>query len=299
MHQIQLLRKYELSLRGVRGQHLLVDENIQRKLVSCVNPNAGETIIEIGPGLGAITELLLDAGAHVIAVEQDGRFVEILKGELSRDFKNLAIIHADILKTEFKRLVRGKPKAKVVGNIPYYITAPILEYLIKHRSTIDSAYLTVQREVADRIFAQPGTKAYGRLTLFVRIYAQPRRYFEISRNCFSPKPRVNSTAIELVFRSALPESIDEDLLLEIIRVGFGKRRKNILNALSGGFSAEREGISFGNAAFSKDEIKSCLLDCGIKTTARAEELMLKDFIRLAERFKEKIAFRRVHPTSDG
>ena len=272
MHQIQLLKKYELSVRGIRGQHLLIDENIQRKFVESLNPKQTDTILEIGPGLGAITELLLASGARVIAIEQDPRFVEILKGELAGDYKNLTLIQSDILKINLSKFVSGKERMKVAGNIPYYITSVILLYLISYRKNIDSVYLTVQREIADRLFAQPTTKAYGRLSLLVRYYCDVRRLFEISRNCFSPKPKVDSTAIELVFRPKFPAEIDETLLFDLIKHGFGKRRKNILNAFAEGFSMP------------KDKLKMILNEAGISEKTRAEELMLKDFIRLAELF---------------
>ncbi len=271
MHQIQLLKKYELSVRGFRGQHLLVDENIQRKFVAAVDPRPTDTIVEIGPGLGAITELLLAGGSEVIAIEQDSRFVEILKGELGSDYERLKLIHQDVLKADFGKIA-GKKKLKVAGNIPYYITSDILLHLIRYRKHIDSAYLTVQREIADRIFAQPASKAYGRLSLLVRFYSDVRRVFEISRNCFSPRPKVDSTTIELIFHGKLPSEVDETLLFDLIKHGFGKRRKNITNALSEGFSVPKE------------KIKALLAAAGIEETARAEELMLKDFIRLAEVF---------------
>jgi len=275
MHQIQLLKKYGLSVRGVRGQHLLIDENIQRKFVQAVDPKPGGLILEIGPGLGAITELLLQSGAHVIAVEHDPRFVEILKGELSRDFKNLTLIHADILKFDLKKSIASRSSVKVVGNIPYYITSPILLYLISYRNLIDVAYVTVQREIANRFFAQPGTKDYGRLSLLVRLYADASRKFEISRNCFSPKPDVDSTVVELMFRKNLPSNIDEAVVLDLVKAGFGERRKNILNAIANGFKDR----------ITKDKAKEIISAAGLKETMRAEELMLKDFIRLAEEFR--------------
>ncbi len=300
MHQVQLLKKYELSIRGFRGQHLLVDENIQRKFISHVNPKRGETIIEIGPGLGAITELLLREGAKVIAIEQDLRFVEILKGELGDDFEALTLVHNDILKINLKKYVRGKSKLKVVGNIPYYITSPILLYLIGHRTLIDSAYLTVQKEIADRIFAQPGTKAYGRLSLLVRFYADVNRAFEISRNCFSPKPNVDSTVMELIFRQKLPASVNETVLFDLIKYGFQARRKNILNAITDGFSARIRGgsASGGKDKVSKEEVKSILQAAGLEETVRAEGLMLKDFIRLAELFAKREPFLRRTKSDD-
>lgn len=272
MHQIQLLKKYGLSVRGARGQHLLIDENIQRKIVKLIAPRPGERLIEIGPGLGAITGLLLEAGAEVIAIEQDRRFIEVLEGELGRDFKHLKLVHADILKTDLKKYAKGLHSIRVCGNIPYYITSGILLYLIAHRKWIDSAYLTVQREIADRIFAQPGTKDYGRLSLLLRFYTDPHRAFEISRGCFSPKPDVDSAAIALTFRRKLPDSFDEQVLFNLIQAGFGERRKNILNALANGWKGK----------MTKSELEEALKASGIAPTARAEQLMLKDFMRLAE-----------------
>ena len=166
----------------------------------------------------------------------------------------------------------AKPLLKVVGNIPYYITSPILLYLIRFREVVDSAYLTIQREVADRIFAQPATKSYGRLTLLVRFYAEVERAFEIFRNCFSPKPNVDSTVIRLEFRRSLPDSINEQILFDLIKAGFAERRKNILNAMSNGFDRK----------FTKDQIQRFLVSARIDPKSRAETLMLKDFICLTE-----------------
>ncbi len=283
MRQIELLKKYELKVRGVRGQHLMIDENIQRKFVSEVNPKPGETILEIGPGLGAITELMLQTGAKVIAIEHDPRFVEVLKGELAGDYANLEIVKADILKINLEKYVPKDGRLKVAGNIPYYITSPIILFLIAFRKHIDTAHLTVQKEIADRIFAQPGSKAYGRLSLLVRFYSDARRAFEISKNSFSPRPKVDSSVIELTFRDKLPFDIDEKVLFGLIKYGFGKRRKNILNALTEGFAAGE------GPELSKEKIKELLKQADIKETIRAEALMLKDFIRLAEVFSKDAA----------
>ncbi|OGX03101.1 MAG: ribosomal RNA small subunit methyltransferase A [Omnitrophica bacterium RIFCSPLOWO2_12_FULL_50_11] len=274
MHQIELLKKYGLSVRGTRGQHLLVDRNIQEKWIAAIDPKPNETIVEIGPGLGAVTEPLLKSRANVIAIEQDRRFAEILNRELAGDYKNLTLVVSDILKTNLGNFSNRKAKFKVVGNIPYYITAPILLYLISHRKFINSAYLTVQSEVADRIFAQPGSKAYGRLSILMRFYAEVRRLFEISRHCFSPKPRVDSTAIQLVFHSVCPDSFSEIVFFDLVKAGFAKRRKNLVNAIAAGFQTQ----------LTKDEVKKLSAVAKIAPTARAESLMLKDFIRLAEQF---------------
>ena len=298
MHQIQLLKKYGLSVRGARGQHLLVDENVQRKLIACVKPRPNEPVIEIGPGLGALTELLLAAGACVTAIEQDERFIQILNGELGGAYHHLKLVHGDILKIDLAKYVKRGTRVKVIGNIPYYITSPILLHLIEHRHVIDAAYLTVQREIADRIFAQPGTKQYGRLSLLVRFYSDVDRKFEISRHCFSPKPDVDSTFLEIEFRARQAGSaplgqapvgrlepryrtvgsVNEALLFDLIKAGFGVRRKNILNALARHFLSQENQV-FG---LSKGELVNVLSRAGISGSARAEDLMLKDFVRLTE-----------------
>lgn len=298
MHQIQLLKKYGLSVRGARGQHLLVDENIQRKIADAVKPRKGERILEIGPGLGAITEHLLHGGAEVVAVEQDERFIQILEGELGADFKRLKLVHADILKTDIKKFAKGEHSLSVVGNIPYYITSDILLHLIAHRKWIDSAFLTVQKEIADRFFAQPGSKEYGRLSLLVRFYTDPERLFEISRNCFSPRPEVDSTFLSFTFRRKLPDSFDERILFYLIQASFSERRKNILNAISD-FLKKGTGsellpstttASLPAPFLAKIEVENLLRSADIDPSARAETLLLKDFMKLAEEFQN-----RCHP----
>jgi 16S rRNA (adenine1518-N6/adenine1519-N6)-dimethyltransferase len=272
MSQIQLLKKYGIVVRGTRGQHLLVDENIQRKFIGCFEPQASEAIVEIGPGLGALTGLLLESGARVIAVEKDPRFVEILEMELGKTYSNLKVLRGDILETDLSLLVPPNSKIRVAGNVPYYITSQIFLHLIAHRKTVTSAVLTVQREIADRVLAQPGTKAYGRLSLLIRFYADVKRLFEISRSCFSPKPKVDSTTIELVFHETPSAGIDEKIFFQLVKLSFSKRRKNILNALSDGLSGEMK----------KEEVRAMLEEAQISPKARAENLMQKDFIRLAE-----------------
>ncbi len=278
MHQIQILKKYGISVKGERGQHLLIDENIQKKIVEFVNPKRGERILEIGPGLGAITELLLERGAHVTAVEQDPQFVVILREELGKNYPDLKIIENDILKFPAGEHFPGKKPVRAVGNIPYYITSEILLYLIGHREIFESACLMVQKEIADRLLAQPGTKSYGRLTLLVRYYADLTRIFEVSRNCFSPRPEVDSTVVLIAFRKKTPKGVNEKVLFDVIKHGFGQRRKTVLNSIGGGFSNQ----------IPKVEMEKIFADAGIAPNARAENLLLKDFIRLAELLEKKL-----------
>lgn len=314
--QISLLKKYGLKVRGLRGQHLLVDPNIQRKIIQLLDPRPNEWILEIGPGLGALTAEILAAGACVIALEKEKRFCEILEGELGGDYKGkLWVENADVLKTDLPKLLkkflrvslrgpakdlwrrgrkggfetrpysgiasapRGSPprkdrRVKVVSNLPYYVTSPILFWLVAHRAYVEKAVLMMQREVAKRLLAQPGDKDYSRLTLALRYHADVHRAFDVSRNCFTPKPTVDSTVLTLDFYppSKLPQGIDERFLFHLIQVAFGARRKTLLNRLA-------QDPQIGK---SRQELVEILRKLGIPKEARAESLLLKDFISLAE-----------------
>ena len=281
--QLELLKKYEISVRGIRGQHFLIDPNIQRKIIALIDPKPNERILEIGPGLGALTDYLCRSGANVTAIEKDLRFCEILKSEYGYDHKNLTVIHSDILSFRLAQLFSKKESArpnkfKVAGNIPYYITAPILFYLISNRQLIDSAVLMVQKEIMTRLLAQPGSKDYGRLTILARFYGDIEYGFDVSPGCFSPKPRVNSSVFKLTFHEKSP-GVDETLFFEIVKHAFGERRKNILNALFNGFQERR----------TKPQVDALLKKAGIEPTKRAEELLLKDFLNLAEAFQQEAA----------
>lgn len=293
--QIALLKKYGLAVRGLSGQHLLIDPNIQRKIVELVAPKPKEWILEIGPGIGALTAELLAAGARVIAVEKDKRFCEILEGELGNDYKGkLWIKNADILKTDLGKVLaravgaalRGRPSSgttgrhggrplqvKVVSNLPYYITSPVLFWLIDNRAYVERAVLTMQREVANRLLAQPGDKDYSRLTLGVRYYAEVHRAFDVSRNSFTPKPEVDSSVVTLDFHPAsrLPKGIDEKFFFHVIQIAFAARRKTLVHQLA---KDKRIGKS-------REEIVAVLRRLGIPEKTRGENLLLKDFMALA------------------
>ena len=264
-------------------------------MVELVGPKPDEWILETGPGLGALTGQIRAAGARVIAVEKDRRFCEILEGELGGDYKGrLRVVNEDILKTDLRRLLntnvgaalRGRPKTgrphrgaptdkiKIVSNLPYYITSPVLFWLVANRTRVEKAILMMQREVADRLLAQPGDKDYGRLTLGIRYYAEVHRAFDVSRHCFTPRPDVDSSVITIDFHPAskFPKGIDENFLFCLIQIAFGARRKTLLNRLSHDSTIGR----------SREEILKIFASLGISEKARAEELLLKDFIALAE-----------------
>lgn len=285
--QIALLKKYGLEIRGFRGQHVLIDPNVQKKIAALAAPRPGEWILEIGPGLGALTGELLVSGASVLAVENDRRFCEILEGELGSDYKGrLWIENTDVLKTTLdqllerarrftRRRVNSKPpsKLKVVSNLPYYITSPVLFWLIGNRARVERAILMMQKEVSDRLLAQPGERDYGRLTLALRYYAEIRRAFEVSRNCFTPKPDVDSSVVVIDFHPAskFPKGLDENFLFHLIQTAFASRRKTLLNQLGRDSKIGKTRV----------ELSGILQELGLPEKIRGEELLLKDFIALA------------------
>jgi len=278
--QLELLRKYEITVAGIRGQHFLIDPNIQRKIVALVDAKPDDRILEIGPGLGALTDQLLTSGANITVIEKDPRFCNVLRSEFAPVNKNLTVIEGDILSFNLSKIFPkknpGTKLLKVVGNLPYYITTPIILFLINHRKLIDCAVLMMQKEIIDRMLAQPGTKDYGRLTLLARFYADVTREFDVAPGCFSPKPKVKSSVAKFVFHGKEP-NVDETLFFEVVRFAFNERRKNILNAVSHGF---RE-------IYPKTAIESALEESGIKSTKRAEELLLKDFLNLTQALESK------------
>ncbi len=275
--QIELLKKYGLPIRGHSGQHLLIDPNIQRKIVDCFDPGRQDRVLEIGPGLGALTEEILRRGSRVWAVEKDARLVEILKGEFGKEFKGkLEIIHRDILKLKLDELPasKGKEQWKVISNLPYYITAPILFYLIGYRKIISKAVLTMQKEVAERLLAAPGSKDYGRLTLGVRYAADVRHLFDISPACFTPQPAVDSSVIELSFHadSQMPKGVDESFVFHLIQTAFSQRRKTLLHLL-----VRDPSLKLGRA-----DLLKIFETLGLGPSVRGESLLLKDYLALAE-----------------
>lgn len=274
--QIDLLKKYGLSVRGHLGQHLLIDPNMQRKIVDLLELTPKDNVLEIGPGLGALTGNILGRCARFVAVEKDEKFVSILNQEYPEfQGKSNEVIQSDILDFDFAPVVESKSKTpwKAVSNLPYYITAPILFKLLEYRRHFSKMVLMMQKEVADRLVANPGSKAYGRLTLGIRYAGNVEHAFDVSPNCFTPKPEVGSSVV--VFtphpKPALsPEK--EKFLMHLIQVAFGQRRKMFIRLLS---EDEQTGKS-------REEIQRIFEAKGISQTARGEELLLKDYFALVE-----------------
>lgn len=272
--QIELLKKYGLSIRGNMGQHLLIDPNIQRKIAGLLDLKEGELVFEIGPGLGALTHEILERGAKIFAVEKDPRFVEILKSEYGGN-ENFEVVNEDIIKFDFAQLQKKakKKKIKAVSNLPYYITAPILFILAEHRELFSKAVVMMQKEVARRITASPGSKDYGRLTLALRYGADVRHAFDVPPPCFTPQPEVSSSVLELTFHAGkdlLPPE-QEKAVFDLIELAFSQRRKTLLSIL-----AHKSKVK------NREEIQKIFEKVGIKPSARGEELLFKDYLALSE-----------------
>ncbi len=248
------------------GQVFLKDETVIRKIVSSCNIQKTDTVLEIGPGPGALTGFLAERAKKVIAVETDKRFCE----KLEKDFqgKNVEIIHADFLKCDLGKFPRN---LIAVGNLPYYISSPIIGKILEGRAQFTSAFFTVQLEFANRLIAKISTRDYSSLTCFAQYYADVKKMFKISRGSFRPIPKVDSAFVHLqLYKSPPLKAADEKLLFEIIHTAFQQRRKTILNAL--------------NILYPKSQIASILATLDINPQLRPENLRLEDFINISNAF---------------
>ena len=248
------------------GQNFLVDKNIRRKIIEACTLKSSDIVLEIGAGRAEITDLIVNKKSKVIAVELDSNLCTFLK-EKFKDSANVEIINQDILKFDFKKKFK-KEKIKVIGNIPYYISSPIIEHLFKYRDKISSIYLTVQKEFARRVVAHSGSKDYGSFSCFVRYFSEPKILFHISKTCFYPAPKVDSSFLRLDLRRKLAFSKkQEKLLFKIIRAAFNKRRKTLRNSLEGVVPPKK--------------LEKFFAEYGIDSNTRPEKLSLQDFENLA------------------
>jgi 16S rRNA (adenine1518-N6/adenine1519-N6)-dimethyltransferase len=250
------------------GQNFLHDTVKIDRMVSHINPQPEETFMEIGPGSGNLTIRLLENVKKIFAVELDTEAIEKLK-EKTQGWENLEIVNGDILKTDIKRFYEGK-KLRVIGNIPYYITAPIIEKLIENREYVSQIYLTVQKEVAERIVAKEGSKTYGSLSLFVQYYGAASLIFKIGRKAFFPEPDVDSAFIEIDFSKPPQLGVkDEAMFFRLTRSAFAQRRKMLSNNMKREFD------------FNSEEVKNLLAQAGIPELSRAEDVSIERFARLS------------------
>ncbi|MBU1061804.1 MAG: ribosomal RNA small subunit methyltransferase A [Candidatus Omnitrophica bacterium] len=262
------LKENDIRIRKRLGQNFLVNRKIQEKIVDALGISKGDTVIEIGPGLGALTGELTKRAKRVIAIEKDRRLYDFLLKKRSMDDPgNLELIHGDILKHRFD--CRESRKLKVVGNLPYYISSPILIRLLTERRCVDTIFITVQKEFAERLVARAGSKAYGAITCFVQFYSKPSFLFTIERSSFYPVPKVDSCFLRIDIYNDGLYLTDEEKLFKIIRACFGKRRKKILNSL---YSS--------NEFASKEEVLEKLEIAGIAPERRPETVFLEEFVKL-------------------
>ena len=276
---IEVLQKYDFVFQKKFGQNFLIDTHVLDKIVSAAEITKEDFVLEIGPGIGTMTQYLACAAREVVAVEIDKALIPILEDTL-QDYSNVTVLNEDILKVDIKKLAdehnNGKP-IKVVANLPYYITTPIIMGLFEGEVPIESITVMVQKEVADRMQVGPGTKEYGALSLAVQYYAEPYIVANVPPNCFMPRPKVGSAVIRLTRHAAPPvEVVDAKLMFRIIRASFNQRRKTLANGLNN--SPE---LSFG-----KDEIQRAIKACGFPEGVRGEALTLEEFAALANEFRK-------------
>lgn len=253
------------------GENYLIDGNIKDKIIAAAGIKKSDDILEIGPGLGALTFDLASSGALVYTVEKDKKAFHILKDLVKDDFPNLKLFNADILEFDLNCAAKDK-KIKIIGNLPYYITTPIMEYIIENKSRVDSALVVVQKEVANRFLASPGSKDCGSISCFLQYFTKLSYIFTINRSSFFPEPDVDSALIRLdVLEKPSVKVNDEKLFFKLIRGSFNQRRKSIINSLS------REVV----LGIPKKELACILSKAGVEATARPEDLPLSAFAAIS------------------
>ena len=271
---IAVLQKYNFSFQKKFGQNFLIDTHVLDKIIDSAEITKDDMVLEIGPGIGTMTQYLACAAGKVVAVEIDKTLIPILEDTLS-EYDNVQIINQDVLKVNLAKLAEeengGKP-IKVVANLPYYITTPIIMGLFENHVPLKSITVMVQKEVADRMQVGPGTKDYGALSLAVQYYAKPYIVANVPPNCFMPRPKVGSAVIRLERYEEPPVQVaDEKLMFRIIRASFNQRRKTLVNGLKN--SPEIQ--------FSKEEIEAAIETLGKGASVRGEALTLEEFARLS------------------
>ena len=271
---IEILQKYNFNFQKKFGQNFLIDPHVLEKIVEAAGVTKDDFVLEIGPGIGTMTQYLCENDREVAAVEIDTNLIPILEDTLSA-YDNVTVINQDILKLDIAKLAMerngGKP-IKVVANLPYYITTPIIMGLFESHVPIDSITVMVQKEVADRMQVGPGTKDYGALSLAVQFYAKPEIVANVPPNCFMPRPNVGSAVIRLTRHEEVPVQVDDEkLMFHIIRASFNQRRKTLANGLS----------NAPQVHLSKEEIQECIAELGEPLTIRGEALTLEQFAALS------------------
>ncbi len=271
---IEIIQKYQFAFQKKFGQNFLIDSRVLDKIIGAAGVTKDDMVLEIGPGIGTMTQCLAESARQVVAVEIDRNLIPILE-ETLKDYNNVTVINEDILKLDIKELAlrynEGRP-IKVVANLPYYITTPIIMGLFESGVPIDNITVMVQKEVAERMQAGPGTKDYGALSLAVQYYAQPYIAANVPPNCFIPRPGVGSAVIRLTRHEKPPvEVTDPGLMFDLIRASFNQRRKTLQNSIN----------NAQNLNFTKEQVAAAIAELGLPAAVRGETLTLEQFAQLA------------------
>lgn len=280
---IDIIKKYDFNFQKKFGQNFLIDTHVLDKICSESGLGKNDLAIEIGPGIGALTQYLAITAKAVVAVEIDKNLLPIL-GDTLKDYKNTELINADFLKVDLEKLIDECiqkydkfDNIRIIANLPYYITTPIIMNVLESHTHIDSITVMIQKEVADRMQAAPGSKNYGALSLAVQYYSDPYVVAFVPQNCFIPRPKVGSSVIRLdIYKDKPIKTVNEKLMFQIIRAGFNQRRKTLVNSL----------MNFEGLQFSKDKIIHALSLLGKSEKIRGEALSLEEFAQLAEYLQE-------------
>lgn len=278
---IEVIKKYEFAFQKKFGQNFLIDGNVVEKIVREAGVTKDDFVLEIGPGIGTMTQILCEHAREVVAVEIDTKLIPILKDTLS-EYDNVTVINEDVLKLDIRALANekngGKP-IKVVANLPYYITTPIIMGLFESNVPLDSITIMVQKEVADRMQVGPGTKDYGALSLAVQYYADPQIILYVPATCFMPRPNVDSAVIRLTRHAKTPVDVDnEKLMFKIIRASFNQRRKTLANGLN----------NSGEIQLPKEIIQESIEEMELSPSIRGEALTLQQFAKLSNIINAKV-----------
>lgn len=277
---IEILKKYNFNFQKKYGQNFLIDSNILENIIESAEITKDDCVLEIGPGIGTMTQYLCEHAREVIAVEIDKNLIPILENDTLVMYDNVTIINEDILKVDINKIASekngGKP-IKVVANLPYYITTPIIMGLFESHVPLASITIMVQKEVADRMQVGPGTKDYGALSLAVQYYAKPEIMMVVPASCFMPRPNVDSAVIRLTrYQNPPVQAKNEKMMFDIIRASFNQRRKTLVNGLS----------NAGGLNITKEQVVSALNEMGLSPTIRGEALTLEQFALLSDLLKK-------------
>lgn len=268
---IRVIKENNFTFRKNYGQNFLIDSHVIEKIIDAAEIDKSSEVLEIGPGIGTLTQYLAENAGTVKAVEIDDKLIPILEKTLA-EYDNVEVIHGDILKQDIGAMFEGRP-FKIVANLPYYITTPIIMGLLESRVPAESITVMIQKEVADRMKAAPGSKDYGALSLAVQYYADPYLAANVPPNCFMPRPNVGSAVIRLKrLETPSVEVKDEQKMFKLIRAAFNQRRKTLANAIK----------NFEGLSYSREEVEDALTSIGLDVRVRGEALSLEEFARLSD-----------------